>query len=67
MEVMCRHAADDFIAMMTAQGMEDAGASVFSIVYTGERGVLSYVIYCKFDKRTHIDAIDKAIASRLLG
>jgi hypothetical protein len=49
-----------------AQGMEDAGASVFSIVYTGNRGV-SYVVYAKFHKEISIDTIDKSIALRLRG
>ena len=61
MTVLCRHAKDDFDSLMTAQGMEDAGASVFSIV-SWVRGL---VIFCKYED-VEPDYIDQCIAKRML-
>ena len=66
MNIIFRHAEDDFYALLTAQGMEDAGASVFSIVYTGDRGMLSYVIAAKHSDEVTTDQIDKAITASIV-
>ncbi len=53
-----RTAQDDFHAHLIAQGMEDAGADVFSITNDGS----GYVqVYCKHDRTLSEDIIDKAI------
>jgi len=67
MQVICRHAKDDFEALMTAQGMEDAGAFVFSIVWTGRDGTtLAYAVFAKYQAPTTPEVIDNRIARRLL-
>ena len=35
MDILCRHASDDFDAFTIAQRMEAAGATVFSITFNG--------------------------------
>lgn len=66
MQVICRHAKDDFEALMTAQGMEDAGATVFSVVWTGRSDtVLSYVVFAKYEAPTTPDVIDDMIKRRV--
>jgi hypothetical protein len=66
MHVICRHAKDDFEALMTAQGMEDAGAYVFSIVWTGRSGTtIAYAIFAKYEGPTTPEVVDEMINRRL--
>ena len=72
-KVMVRHAPDDFNALMTAQGMEDALATVISITlnhlrHTNEESQLRFCIFCAFDPRVAtVDDIDACIRKRLYG
>jgi hypothetical protein len=69
MKIMCRRAEDDFEAMLTAQGMEDAGVNVFSISGNGQDthpGALSphtrYVVWGKALCDDHISKADDEIS-----
>ena len=64
-EIICRHAEDDSEALRVAQGMADAGADVFSVVWTGRKNSLAYVVFAKFENPTTPVSIDKAIVRRL--
>ena len=64
-QVMCRHAEDDFNALMTASGMTDAGAEVFSVVWTGRTNMLAYVVFARYEAPVTPDSIDEAIGRRL--
>lgn len=66
-QVMVRHGATDYDALTIASGMEAAGADVFSVVYTGDRGYMSYVIFAKFSPPVTLDEIDDAIEKKLTG
>lgn len=35
MKIICRHADNDFVALLVAQGMENASASIISIAHNG--------------------------------
>jgi hypothetical protein len=55
-EVMVRHAPDDFSALTTAQGMEDALATVISITlnhlrHASGESQLRFCIFCAFNPR----------------
>ena len=70
MQIICRHARDDYSALMTAQGMEDAGADVFSITLNTEtNSATRFVVFAKYDPdvmcATSPDQIDEAIMRRL--
>ena len=58
--IMQRTAQDVYHAQLIAQGMEDAGAEVFSIVNDG-CGFLQ--VFCKHGKTVGADAIDSTISS----
>jgi hypothetical protein len=60
-QVMVRHAEDDFRALQTAQGMEEAGATVFSIVNLGSDRKFNLAVFARFDAPVSIDRVDKAI------
>ena len=67
MQIIVRHAEDDFFALMTAQGMEDAGAEVFSITpnQTTQR-MLKFLIFAKYDAgKVTPEVIDDCIQKRL--
>jgi len=67
MQIIVRHAQDDFFALMTAQGMEDAGAEVFSITpnQTTQR-MLKFLIFAKYDaSKVTPEAIDACIQKQL--
>lgn len=67
MQIIVRHAQDDFFALMTAQGMEDAGAEVFSVTLnqTTQR-MLKFLIFAKYDAiKVTPEAIDACIQKRL--
>lgn len=66
---MVRHANNDFEAMLTAQGMESAGAEVFSVTHNGMHqpyGAMvpssKFVVWAKVVSDEFIDVVDKAIA-----
>lgn len=66
--IMVRHANNDFEAMLTAQGMENAGADVFSITHAGMHqplGALApsskFVVWAKVPSADMFDAIDAEI------
>ena len=61
-KIIARHAKDDFEALMTAQGMENAGACVFSITWTGKYdSMMAYVVFGKYEPPITPDEIDKSI------
>jgi hypothetical protein len=66
-EIMCRHALDDFSALMTAQGMEDAGCCAFSITHVpNAQPALRWVIWGRFHPtETTYEEIDRCIKKRL--
>jgi hypothetical protein len=67
MQIIVRHAKDDFYALMTAQGMEDAGAEVFSITLnqTTQR-MLQFLVFAKYDpNKITPDGIDACIQKQL--
>ena len=58
-QVIVRHARDDFYALLTAQGMEDAGAKVFSMTVLPNGW---FDIWAKYDSAmTNPDKIDESI------
>ena len=68
MRIMVRRAQDEFIAMQTAQGMENAGATVFSITSDGQETYYGatkphtrFCVWAKIESDSQIDAIDEAI------
>lgn len=72
MRIMVRHANSDFDAMITANGMEEAGASVFSITHDGMYrpfGAMApssrFVVWAKVNSDADIDAVDDAIRREL--
>ena len=66
-QVMVRHGATDYDALMIASGMEAAGASVISVVFTGDRGVLAYVVFARYAEPVTLNEIDDAIEAALTG
>ncbi len=63
---MMRHAIDDFDAMLVAQGMEKAGADVFSITYDGHHrlsgGLIDtakFIVWAKVKNEAELDLVDK--------
>jgi len=67
MSIILRHAKSDFCALMTAQGMEDAGCCVLSVTYVSDAPpMLSWVVLGRFRPAdTTIEEIDKCIEQRL--
>jgi hypothetical protein len=71
MKMICRGGSDmdDFHALLTAQAMEDCGATVISISYSGHEkpfGAMEssarYNVFARFDPAlTSFDQIDEAI------
>lgn len=71
-KIMVRHANNDFEAMRTAQGMENAGANVFSITHAGMHqpfGAMApsskFVVWAKVPSLDMFDAIDAEIEKEL--
>jgi hypothetical protein len=66
-DIICRHAQDDFFALMTAQGMEDAACYVFSVTYVPSApSRLSWVVWGRYQStETTPKEIDKCIERRL--
>jgi hypothetical protein len=69
---MVRSAPNDFDAMRTAQGMENAGATVISITYNGQHqpfGALEpsskFVVWARVPDSINIDDVDAAIDKEL--
>lgn len=72
MIIMNRRAEDDFIAMLTAQAVEDEGGQVISIAYNGSDTYQSaiaphskFVVFARAQDEEQINRIDKAIAKHL--
>jgi 2'-5' RNA ligase len=68
MRIMVRHARDDFDAMHVANGMEAAGAEVFSITVDGSDTFpnamaphATYTVWAKIESEEMCDAVDEAI------
>ena len=57
MNIFHKHAGDDRIAHHVAQGIEDAGAKVFSISQTGH----FYTVWAKYEYPVTPETIDDAI------
>lgn len=71
-KIMQRWAEDDFKAMLIAQGMENAGADVFSISFRGsdtyEGASLphsQYIVWAKVTNDEMIDVVDQEIDKQL--
>lgn len=74
MKIIARRADSDLDAFFTAQAMESAGASVFSVTYDGVRMPLDalapdsrFIVWAKHDESLTTDAIDDAISKALYG
>jgi len=65
MEIMVRHARDLFMAFQTAQGMERAGADVFSVTYCDRNLEFPYSIWAKIKSNKMIDKVDLAIEKEI--
>lgn len=70
--IMARRADDEVEACRTAQGMELAGAIVFSITHNGMHQPLGalipssrFIVWAKVNGEDHINAVDKAISKEL--
>ena len=70
--IMVRNADDDFIALLTADAMERAGATVISITYMGERtygGALAphpyFSVWARVRSEAHIASVDTMIDATL--
>jgi len=68
MKIISRHADNDFDAFRTAQGMENAGATVFSISHNGMQqpyGAMApsarFIVWAKVESEVMIDAVDASI------
>lgn len=57
MNIIVRHAVDDFGALIIAQGMENAGASVFSITNDST----GWQVWAKYPEEVDTDFIDAMI------
>lgn len=69
MNVICRHAEDDFRALLIAQGMENAGALVFSIANNGSDQYPTaliphtrFIVWAKYEPPLTPCEIDKFIS-----
>lgn len=72
MKIMCRPANNDFEALLTADGMEDAGLNVFSITQNGMHQphgamvpVSKFLVWAKAEDEEAMAAADKAIAKQM--
>ncbi len=72
MGIMQRAASDDFIAYLTAQAMEEAGADVFSITFAGmhrKSGAMvdtpRMIVWAKVKDAKTIEKADKLIEKAL--
>lgn len=64
-KIILRHAKDGYHALLTAQGMEDANASVFSITHT-DSTVVPFIVWAKYDENEiSPDHIDDCINFRM--
>jgi hypothetical protein len=71
MQIICRHAYTDFNALEIAQGMENAGASVFSITsiniprersfFDKEIYPFSFIVWARYDLPVTVNSIDHEI------
>lgn len=58
MRVICRFAGSVSDALLVAQGMENAGAQVFSVLAAT---TLEYVVFAKYENPVMPDSIDDSI------
>ena len=71
-QILSRHANSDFIAYQTAQGMENAGATVFSVTHNGMKkgyGAIDpssrFIVWCAYASPVTADLIDHAIGKEM--
>lgn len=62
--IIRREAENDFNAFLVAQGMEDAGAQVFTIAKDGTRA-FPFLVWGRYTEPVSAEAIDKAINKHL--
>lgn len=61
-QILLRSASNDFDVMLTAQGMEDAGATVISVFPVRE----SFQVLCSYDpEKSTTDDIDERIRQQI--
>lgn len=72
MFIICRDANSDFDAFRTAQGMENAGAEVFSISHDGMHqpyGAMvsssKFIVWAKYKAPATPDSIDEMISAEM--
>ena len=69
MQIMIRHADDDFVALTTANGMIKAGADVFSVTDAGgvpfAKNIGRFIVWAKVNDEAHIAKVDESIAKEL--
>lgn len=72
MQIILREASNDLDAYRTAQGMENAGASVFSVTFAGESNcawavnpVPKFIVWAKYEDPITVNQIDEAIEREL--
>lgn len=72
MRIIVRQAGNSFDALRTAEGMEKAGANVFSVTFNGMRQALgameagpTFTVWAKYDgpEEARCDEIDRAISA----
>ncbi len=77
--IMLRHASDDFIALLTANGIANAGGEVFSVTNNGhaqptgfaqpERADYErpqkFIVWARVRDKAHMDECDKEISKCL--
>ena len=68
-QIICRHAEDDFYALVIAQAMENAGCTVISIAHDGmhqRQGAMipcsKFIVFANYGASTTPDEIDDVIA-----
>lgn len=79
MKIMLRHASDDFAALLTANGIVNAGGEVFSVTNNGPSVPNSFaspnvtdcvrphkfIVWARVRDEAHMDECDKQIAKCL--
>lgn len=67
MQIMLRHAKDDFTALSVANGMEQAGAEVISITDAGgppfSKNCGRFILWARVQDEANISEVDKCIDS----
>jgi hypothetical protein len=72
MNIICRQAEDDFNAFLIAQGMENAGAEVFSISHNGMHqrfGAMipsaKFIVWARYEAPVTPNGIDEMISREM--